>query len=332
MAHALEQGNGTVAFALRGEPAWHNLANKIFSEDEHISTADMLQSALLSSWDVRLEAIQYPEGYRGTTVSNMVVRTNPFDQGTDVLGVVGERYKVLQNEQLFEFGDNLLDGGGFWESAGSIKDGRVVFGSLALPRDIVLDSAGANDVTKLYLLVTTSHDGSASIQAMTTPVRVVCQNTLNVALNGATQSFKIRHTQSLEGRVAQARQALGMSFAYADEFEKQAQALYAQAITDKQFNDLVLELYPKPEVGSAKVAFTKWENKVITISDLYFSSPTVETVKGTKWGAFNALTERLDYFRHARNGTNEGVMAGASGFDAQVNAEKSRILSAVNSL
>lgn len=332
MPHDLEQGNGTTAFALRGEPAWHGLANHTWSEDDLVTTQEMLQSALLANWNVRLEQIVYPEGYRTISDSFMVLRDNPFDGGVDVLANVGERYQVLQNEQLFEFGDNLLDGGGFWESAGSIKNGRVVFGSLVLPKEIVLDSSGANDVTKMYLLVATSHDGSSSIQAMTTPVRVVCQNTLNIAIRGAKQSFKLRHTQSVEGRVAQARQALGISFAYIDEFEREAQELFAKSITDKQFNDLVLELYPKPEQGSAKVAITKWENKVTIINDLYFSSPTVETVKGTAWGAFNALTERLDYFRHARNGTNEGVLAGASGFDAQVNAEKSRILQAVKAI
>jgi len=100
-----------------------------------------------------------------------------------VLGVVGERYHVLQNEDLFSFGDNILDGGGRWETAGSLKGGRVVFGSLALERETVLDPNGVADVVKTYLLINTSHDGSIAIQASITPVRVVCANTLNVALN-----------------------------------------------------------------------------------------------------------------------------------------------------
>ena len=333
MVHALEEGaDGSVAFALRGAPAWHNLANVLFDEDAHVTTADMLSSAKLNNWDVRLEPLPVPEGYRSKANNQLVVRTNPFDQGTDVLSVVGDRYKVFQNEELFSFGDGVLDGGAQWESAGSIKEGKVVFGSLVVPKEFVLDPNGANDVTKTYLLVTTSHDGSAAIQAMVTPVRVVCQNTLNMALRGSKQSFKVRHTSTVQGRVEEARRVLGLTFNHMDAFEIEARALYETAIDDKKFNEIITALYPKPDDGSAKVTVTKWENKINILNDLYHTSPTNTNIKGTAWGAFQALTERLDYYRFARKGTNEGVWAAASGFDAQVTAEKSRILSAVKAL
>ena len=333
MVHALEEGaDGSVAFALRGAPAWHNLANVLFDEDAHVTTADMLSSAKLNNWDVRLEPLPVPEGYRSKANNQLVVRTNPFDQGTDVLSVVGDRYKVFQNEELFSFGDGVLDGGAQWESAGSIKEGKVVFGSLVVPKEFVLDPNGANDVTKTYLLVTTSHDGSAAIQAMVTPVRVVCQNTLNMALRGSKQSFKVRHTSTVQGRVEEARRVLGLTFNHMDAFEIEARALFETAIDDKKFNEIITALYPKPDDGSAKVTVTKWENKINILNDLYHTSPTNTNIKGTAWGAFQALTERLDYYRFARKGTNEGVWAAASGFDAQVTAEKSRILSAVKAL
>ncbi|NDF44090.1 MAG: DUF945 domain-containing protein, partial [Actinobacteria bacterium] len=136
---------------------------------------------------------------------------------------VGQRYKVVQNEELFQFGDALLDGGR-WETAGSIKNGTVVFGSLALDRETVLDPSGVGDKINNYLLVHTSHDGSVAIQASVTPVRVVCQNTLNVALHKSNvkQSYKIRHTQTAEGKVAAAREALGLAKTYLDEFDKMA--------------------------------------------------------------------------------------------------------------
>ena len=220
MAHALEMQNGEVAFALRGEPAWHGLANVLFDKDTHVNTQTMLDSAKLSNWDIQLEEIGYPENYRSDKTNYFVTRTNPFDNGKDVLAIVGSKYKVVQNEQLFDFGDNLLDGGASWESAGSIKGGRVVFGSLVIPKEITLDAQGANDKTITYLLVHTSHDGSVSVQASITPVRVVCQNTLNIALKGAKQSFKLRHTQSIDGKIAMAREALGMSFVYMDNFEQ----------------------------------------------------------------------------------------------------------------
>lgn len=334
MAHNLEEQDGQVAFALRGTPAWHNLANRIFSQDENVSTQTMLEEAKLNNWNVRLSDVadHIPEDWRNSSDNYFVLRTNPFDNGTDVLSVVGSRYKVIQNEDLFAFADNILDSGDAkWESAGSLKKGKVVFGSLDIPRTIVLDPQGANDQTKLYLIVWTSHDGSVSIQAAITPVRVVCQNTLNIAMRTAKQSFKIRHTQKADGRITQAREALGLTFSYFDEFAKEAKGLFEKQITDKQFSDIVRQLYPKPE-DTNKLGLKKWENKVVLIDDLYHNSPTNANIKGTAWGAFNALTERLDYFRPARKGNTDSLMVSASGFDPVITAEKNKILNLIKSV
>lgn len=330
MAHAVEVGqNGEQAFASFREPAWHGLGT-VFTEEK--STREMLEAAYLHDWNVRLEAVPYPDDYNVISPNYMVLRDNPFDQGIDVLATVGERYHVLQNEELFDFGDALLDGGR-WETAGSIKDGRVVFGSLALERETVLDPKGVSDVVKSYLLVHTSHDGSTAVQASITPVRVVCQNTLNMALSGTKQSFKIRHTQTVGGKVAAAREALALANTYFDEFEKEAQALISKEINKAKFDKIVEAIYPRPE-KDAKGAIKKWENKVDQIEEIY-SSETVNGagVANTAWGAYNALTERLDWFRKGRgNRGQENVLAAASGFDPVTNAEKNKILKAVKEI
>ena len=144
MAHELEIGsNGEVAFASLREPAWHNLGT-VFQEE--VNTNEMLKLAHLDNWNVRLEDVALPDGFSSDKSYSFVTRTNPFDNSqNDVLGVVGERYVPLQNEDLFSFGDNLLDGGGRWETAGSIKNGRVVFGSIALRDSITLDPNGRAD-------------------------------------------------------------------------------------------------------------------------------------------------------------------------------------------
>lgn len=332
--HNLETAaDGRVAFASLREPAWHKLGT-VFQDE--VNTSQMLELAHLNNWDVKLEDVPMPThsfiNYQSTKDFYLVVRDNPFEQNQrDVLGVVGKRYRVMQNEALFEFGDNLLDGGGRWETAGSIKDGRVVFGSLSLERETVLDPEGASDQINTYLLVHTSHDGSVSVQASVTPVRVVCQNTLNIALNNVTQSFKIRHTQSLDGKVEQARRALNLSFTYMDKFEEEAKALFETEITVDKFAAIINTLYPMPETGSSKATITKWENKVRQIDEIYNSS-TVDNIRGTAWGAFNTLTERLDWYRTPRKGSGESVAAAASGFDPITNAEKNRIMSVVKEL
>jgi phage/plasmid-like protein (TIGR03299 family) len=334
MAHDLEIQNGKTSFASFREPAWHGLGT-VFTEEK--TTAEMLEAASLNGWNVRLEDLETPSHLTSDKAYQYVLRTNPTDNTqTDILGVVGERYHVMQNEDLFSFGDNILDGGGRWETAGSIKGGRVVFGALALERETILDPNGVADKVKTYLLINTSHDGSIAIQASITPVRVVCANTLNLALgtikkkNGIKQSFKIRHTQTASGKVAIARETLGMANKYMDEFDLMAKAMIEKEVNAKMFNDILLASYPKPE-KDAKGSSKKWENKIDTINDIY-TGEFNGMIAGNAWGAFNALTERLDWYRSARGGSNESILASASGFDPAINAEKNRLLKVVQNV
>ena len=334
MAHDLESQNGKASFASFREPAWHGLGT-VFTEEKN--TTEMLEAANLNGWNVRLQDMEIPSTLTSDKSYQYVLRTNPTNNTqTDVLGIVGERYVPLQNEDLFSFGDNILDGGGRWETAGAIKGGRVVFGSLALERETILDPTGVADKVKTYLLINTSHDGSIAIQASITPVRVVCANTLNLALNqkkkknGVKQSFKIRHTQTAEGKIQIARETLGMANAYMDEFDIMAKAMIEKEVSAKQFNDIILAAYAKPDKDT-KGAVKKWENKVDIINDIY-TGEFNGMIAGNAWGAFNALTERLDWYRSARGGSNESILASASGFDPAINAEKNRLLKVVQSV
>jgi len=323
MADNIEIINGVGSFYSLREPAWHGLGTVV--NDEH-TTKEVLGIANLSNWNVRLEDIILPENYTTSKSNYMVVRDHPETGQPDVLSIVGDRYQTLQNEELFAFADNLLDGAR-WETAGSLKNGRVVFGSLALERETVLDPTGVADVVNTYLLVNTSHDGSVAVQASITPVRVVCANTLNLALQGVKQSFKMRHTSTLDGRILMAREALGLANTYMDEFDKMAQELIEQEITKSTFAKIVATAYPMPNLET-KGAMTKWENKIELLDEI-FSSDTNAMINNTAWGAFNTLTERLDWYRPARGGNNEGILASASGFDPVINAEKNRLLSIV---
>jgi phage/plasmid-like protein (TIGR03299 family) len=331
MAHDLESVNGQTAFASLRQPAWHGLGT-VFTEE--VNTNEMLSLAHLNDWNVRLEDVETPEGFNSDKNYSFVTRTNPFDRNTnDILGVVGERYVPLQNEDLFSFGDNLLDGGGRWETAGSIKGGRVVFGSIALTESITLDPNGIADKIDNYLLINTSHDGSIAIQASITPVRVVCANTLNLALSSfkgkkdVKQTFKIRHTQTAEGKIAVAREALGLAHKYIDEFSTMANEMIQTEITKAQFDKIVELAYPAP-AKDAKGSQKKYDGKTDLLQSIYVGDYN-NTISGTAWGAFNALTERLDWYRNSRGGNNESILASASGFDPMINAEKNRLMKIV---
>jgi phage/plasmid-like protein (TIGR03299 family) len=332
MAHELESVNGQTAFASLREPAWHGLGT-VFQDE--VSTKEMLELAHLDNWNVRLEDVEIPSGFESDKNYSFVTRTNPFNKKqNDVLGVVGERYVPLQNEDLFDFGDLLLDNGGRWETAGSIKSGRVVFGSLALERETVLDPNGVGDKVNTYLLINTSHDGSIAIQASITPVRVVCANTLNLALGNrgrggsVKQSFKIRHTQTASGKIAVAREALGLTHQYMDEFDKMANEMIQTEVSKAQFDKIVESLYPTPKDETKKASLTKHNAKIDLINEIYVGDYN-NTITGTAWGVANAMTERLDWFRNGRKGSTESIRAAASGFDPMTNAEKNRIFKAV---
>lgn len=321
MAHEIEIINGEASFASFREPAWHGLGT-VFNEE--LSTQEMLELANLQDWNVRLEEVEPPATLTSDKNYFYVVRNNPvIENQNDVLGIVGERYNVLQNEQLFDFADAMLDGGR-WETAGSLRGGRVVFGSLALDRETVLDPNGVADKINTYLLVNTSHDGSISIQASVTPVRVVCANTLNFALRSVKQTFKIRHTQTANGKVQSAKTALGIANAYMDDFSVMANKMIQTELSAKQFNDILLTAYPKPDKDS-KQALTKWTNKIDMLNDIY-TGEFNHMISGNAWGALNAMTERIDWFR----GQGETKLAAASGFDVATNAEKNRLMKIVN--
>jgi len=321
-----DQYEEMATFASLRQPAWHGLG-EVFSNE--VSTKEMLELSNLANWNVRLEEISVPEDYYTDKPQYLVVRDHPAYFQPHVMGTVGERYNVFQNEELFEFGDALLDGGR-WETAGGMKEGRIVFASLALERETVLDPTGVADVVKNYLILSTSHDGSRPLVAAVTPVRVVCQNTLDIALKSATQSFKIRHTQSMKGKAAIAREALIKADTYIDEFDKMASAMIEKEITSQQFFDIVNAVYPKPD-DEKKAANTRWDNKIDQIESIW-RSDTTDEIGNTAWGAYNALTERLDWHRTIRGGNTESRLAAASGFDPLTKAEKGRMLKIVNKI
>lgn len=327
--HGIELGsNGQAAFASLREPAWHQLGT-VF--ENPVSTAEMLSLAYMSGWDVRLESAAEIFNLVGNYEFNedklAVVRNHPFKNGANhIVGWVGGRYQIVQNEQLFTLADGILDGGGQWETAGSIKNGSVVFGSLSIDRDIIVGAGEANDVTKLYLMVTSSFNGSTAVTGGITPVRVVCQNTLNMALPGLVQKFKFRHTQSVEGRMQEARKAMGLTFKYADAFEKEANELYEREVTKQQFDDIIKVIYTSKE--DAQNSVTRAENKRDLLMQIW-EGDTSEGIRGTAWGALNTLTEHIDWHRKPRTDNPTGVLEGASGFVDTVTKQKNDIREAV---
>ncbi|HWV45315.1 MAG TPA: DUF932 domain-containing protein [Nitrospira sp.] len=316
-------------FASFREVAWHRLGT-VF-QSEVTSSAQMLDLAGLSNWNVREENISVVGSPNANFAvpAKAIVATMP--DGDRVLGVTGERYKIVQNEEAFSFLQSLHDGAR-WETAGAIKDGRVVFGSMAFSRDFVIDESGVADKVESYLLVYTSHDGSTGVAGGVTPVRVVCQNTLNAAIPGVKQSFKIRHTTNAQERMAAESVLWRGAYTYMDAFETEARELYATKATTKDYLSIVDDIFPKPE-KDVKGALSKWENRRGLFVQAWNGKPNAG-IKGTAWGVFNALTEANQWGRSTRKSGNgaENFAAAGAGFDIPTNQFRATALARAKAL
>lgn len=314
-------------FASHRMRPWWGLGN-VF-EDEVTDYNVMLDLAGLSMWNVREVEVEVPGADRFIVPAKAIVAT--IGSEDVVLGVTGERYEIVQNEEAFAFLQSLQDGAS-WETAGALKGGRLVFGSMAFERDFVIDPSGVADAIESYLLVYTSHDGSTGVAGGTTPIRVVCQNTLNLALAGVQQTFKIRHTSNVTERMLAAAALWREANSYMDVFEAEAKSLFEKSVTDKEFFGIVDGFFPKPE-KDVKGAVKKWEKRQELFTQAWNGKPNAG-IKNTGWGALNALTEANQWGRNIRNTVNgeENFFAAGTGFDTPTNVFRNKALTAVKAL
>lgn len=332
MSHGIEVFNSGHAFATRSLKAWHGLGT-VFPADADMSVADMLRLSGLADWNVRLvpapSVLDDGTVVRGSDGKQYVLRTNPTDGGTDRLAIVGGVYDPHQNEETMALAGAITGNGVRCETMGSLDSGRRVFGSFAFMEDIVIDPSGIADKISRYLSIASSHDGTLPTTAMLGGTRVVCANTLTFGLQNASAMFKVRHTaKGLAGLEATAREVLGLADVYHRSLAKYATALYQTPITNGGFTDLVQRLYPEPK-SESKAAMTRWQNLTDLLDAIYHGQAdgpdTNSMIAGTYWGALNALTERIDWYRKPRGGDWSNNLAASVGFVPAVQNDKDRI-------
>ena len=221
-----------------------------------------------------------------------------------VLGVVGKDYHVVQNRDAFTFFDSIVGGDGIqYETAGALGNGERIFITAKLPGYI---KVGQDDLIEKYLFLTTSHDGSGSITAAFTPVRIVCANTLAAALRNHKNAIRIKHTASAKERLEQAHKVLGISNTLSQEMDAIFNQWATVKITDRQVQRLIeLAMVPNKEVlaniqaGNQDDLSTCFVNMCDHVFEYAMTSPTQQyaTTKGTVFGAYNAIT---GYFQNVR--------------------------------
>jgi phage/plasmid-like protein (TIGR03299 family) len=306
MAHLIDNSKGFNAFVSFAAPAWHGLGTVL---NNPISTLDALQQGGLDYNVLKLPNIHFlPNG------DEIISDDSFFTVRTDVNKVLGSRlgkdYTVLQNVAALDIVDEILQkGSATIETAGAIDEGRKVFICLKINKDI---KVGSDDVVNQYLLIATSHDGSMSITAMPTNIRVVCNNTLSAALGQKSKDkIKIRHTTNANQRLSEAMKILNLMGNNTAENENNYNVMAENVISKETMFNYFGNVFCTPdeikELQTGKrakeVLSTRRQNILTDV--LSFSNNGVGqklAMKGneqTMWSAYNAVTGYLTRKRYS---------------------------------
>ena len=301
MAHNLNYNTQTEkhSFFSMKEKAWHNLGQVI---QDYPTSAEAIRHAGLD-YEVEKRKLFTP-GLQGSTIEVPNYFSTVRTDNDAVLGVVGKDYQIVQNRHAFSFFDAIVGGDGIlYETAGALGKGERIFITAKLPNYI---RVGKDDLIEKYLFLTTSHDGSGSITAAFTPIRIVCANTLNAALRNQSNTVRIRHTSNAKQRLEQAHKVMGIT----DVLSVQMEAIFNYwtkiRISDNEVKKLIQSaLAPSKEViknlqeGKEDELSSCFTNMVDNAFSYAMSDPTqlMYTTKGTVFGAYNAIT---GYFQNVR--------------------------------
>jgi len=284
MAHDLTQNEkGETEFFSAVTKGWHRLGQ---TSDRQLTAEEAIKEARLD-WEVEQVPVYHQAGDEMLEVPDQycVRRTD----NNRVMSVMSKRYQMIQNHETFSFADEIIGSGrAVWDTAGSIAGGRVVFMQVELEGRLFLKS-NPDDQTVKKVLFINSHDGSKALMGMITPVRVVCQNTLNAALGSKSNQFKIYHRKNFQSKKDEAAKILGLASAFYDDLQTVMDTLAEQQVSKTYVEGFVNSLMPatKDEVS------TRTENRRNQITSLF------STGRGnngeTKWDLFNAVTEYVDH-------------------------------------
>lgn len=273
--------NVETMFYVREKP-WHGLGVEV---QEAPTSADALVCAGLN-WEVLQRDVYTKDG---SFIASYKVNIRSTDNA--LLGIVSDRYKVVQNEDAFRFTDDLLGEGVTYETAGALQGGRRVWMLAKMPQRYII----AGEEIEPYLVVMNSHDGSSGIKVAMTPIRVVCQNTLNLALNSARRSWTTKHTENVMNRVHEARETLQLAETYMGALGQNIDALSQIKLTDRKVMDFMQEFFPVTEDMSEA---TK-KNNLRLLEDMkrrYWDAPDLAHVGKNGYRFINAVS---DFATHA---------------------------------
>lgn len=273
--------NVETMFYVRNVP-WHGLGTRVM---EAPASSEALKLAGLD-WKVLQEPVYTENGelIRG-------YKANVRDADRKVLGVVTDRYKVVQNQNAFAFTDALLGQGVRYETAGSLMGGKKVWLLAHMPREYIISGERISP----YLVFSNTHDGSGAVKVAVTPIRVVCSNTLNLALASAKRSWSMVHTGDMKSKLEEAKKTLFLADAYMESLGKEFEVLQRQEMTEKKVREYISQLLPADENATDQQK-KNMERLREDLTARYFDAPDLKGLGNNAYRFINAVS---DFATHA---------------------------------
>jgi phage/plasmid-like protein (TIGR03299 family) len=293
MAHEVQK------MAYIGETPWHGLGNRL-SLNQPI---EIWQREAGMDWRIEASPVHFKSAGSGLLAP---IHTFP-DQKVlyrsdtqEPLSVVSQRYQVVQPNEVLEFYRDLTEVSGYeLETAGVLKGGRKFWALARTGQSVAL--RGGDEVGG-YLLLATSCDGTLATTATPTTVRVVCNNTLALSLNGATSAIKVPHNTRFDPGVV--KKHLGVAVSRWDEFMYEMRTLAERKVSSNEaerFFNQVLSVTSTDSTTQAKQTNRHAIARAYSLYDGRGKGAELASAKGTAWGLLNAVTEFVDHEKRARS-------------------------------
>lgn len=271
-------------FSVREVP-WHGLGTIV--EDAPTSKDAIIMAGL--DWEVESRPIF---DINGKEIGGFKANTRSTDES--VLGIVSDKYKIVQNTEAFEFTDSLLEEDVKYETAGSLKNGRTIWLLAKMPEQKILD-----DDIEPYICFANTHDGTGAIRVCCTPIRVVCNNTLNFALNSAKRMWSTKHMGDMQNKLAEAKHTLALSREYMDALDVEANKLAEKKLSDTELEAIFDAMFPIDYVNDS-------QRKIMNINTMksnFFkclAMPDVNAYRGTAYAGLMAATDMVAHCQPQR--------------------------------
>jgi phage/plasmid-like protein (TIGR03299 family) len=292
MAHNLATVNGKVAMVYQGSTPWHNLGTRLSSIT---SVAQALEAANLANWDLQLQPMYVKDGADLKLVEDAQQVVRMLDK--ELISTVGNGYTILSNEIGFGVLDTVCEKYGVTiEAAGALGKGERVWMLAKMPESV---EPVPGDKVNGYFLVVLGHDGKTAYFGKLTPIRVVCQNTLDAATSEGENMFRFRHTASIEDRAKVAAELIERMTASLVESGENYAALAARQMSKEEIAEFVANLFPADEDSNKLI-----ERQKRVIDCIYNGKGAREfgNVDGTSasaWAVYNGVVEYIDHVRPA---------------------------------